>query len=184
MLTKTGIGLLKCLDDATMRIMGKLNLLLDFACDLGYTSRLVKFFKDKGITIRQLSYDLARLRLTYVLGVEKTDALLNNVSEILALVDNTRDLWKTCCIEVWVEENSSMRIKETALRKVNELCVYIRHGRRNRLIRKIAWIDQCHETAGITIPESVTRKCIDNSSSVDTIKARIIEFTMKMQGKQ
>jgi hypothetical protein len=71
MLMKTGIGLLKCLDDATMQIMRKLNLLLDFACDLGRTSRLVKFFKDKGITIRQLSYDLARLRLTYILGVEK-----------------------------------------------------------------------------------------------------------------
>ncbi|MEM1831956.1 MAG: hypothetical protein QXJ97_10560 [Desulfurococcaceae archaeon] len=164
--------------------MRKLNLLIDFICELGSTSRLIKFFKERNILLRQISYDLTRLRVSYDLNREQEHTLLSNVSNILTLVDNTRNLWKTCCIEVWVEENTNTRIKESKLSKIGELCTYVRPGRRNSLISKLTWIDQCNWPTGTPIPESITRKCIDNTYDINNIEKRIIDFIVKVKIKE
>lgn len=156
--------------------MKKLNLQLDFICELGNTSRLVKFFKERNILLRQISHDLARARIAFNLVEEHESALLNNVNGVLALVDSTRNIWKTCCIEVWVEENRDVGFKESAINKVNDVCIYVRPGKRNLLIRKLAWLDQCSWRPGIPIPESITRKCIDENSDASNIKKRIADF--------
>lgn len=161
--------------------MRRLNLLIDFICELGNTSRLVKFFKERNILLKQISYDLTRLRISYDLNKEQKYTLLNNISNILALVGNTRNLWKTCCIEVWIEENANTRIKESMLSKIGEVCIYIRPGRRNSLIRKLTWIDQCSWATGTPIPESITRKCIDNNYDINNIEKRIIDFIVKVK---
>ncbi len=167
-------------DELAKRVkMREINILIDFYTNLGNTSKLVKYLKDKGFSPRQTSYDSIRLRLEYPLS--QVDAsLLEKINAVLKTISETNNIWNTCCIEVWIEEENQREKNIPRVEKHGDLCIYIRPGSRGRIIRKLVWIAICSGIVKPPLPESTMRKCIENSraqSELKTISETIEKFT-------
>jgi hypothetical protein len=148
------------------------NILLDFYCTMGNTSKLSKFLRDRGLTVRHTDFDFVRLRFTRHVDHN----LLNVIEGIFKAVEEARGIWSSMCIEVWIEEDKGEKISSPLLRKQGEVCTYIRPGARARLIRKIVWLDLCKPHVVVPIPESAMRKCV---SAVDHDELARIATTIK-----
>lgn len=145
----------------------KLNMLIDFATDLGKTSKLVKVLRENGFSPQLLLYDIVRLKMEYHLIKSNVESVLNSVRNLNVLVVSWKNLWKVVCLEVWVE-GEGKGVQNTLL-EISDICVHSRHGKGGTVIKKLAWVKPCKWVSGGPIPESITRKCTDSVESLDSV---------------
>ncbi|MEM0217909.1 MAG: hypothetical protein QW425_00050 [Desulfurococcaceae archaeon] len=156
-----------------------LNVLVDLACNLGHTTRLAKILKNAGIDFRITSYDTLRVREKVFLSKSFEDAA-NKVLQVFDQIKNSKDLWNTACVEVWIESSSDHMVKPSII-KYDELCIYVRRGAKSKIVFKIAWIEPCKQVAGEPIPESITRFCFSDPNTITSIKNIVLKFTGSLQ---
>lgn len=152
----------------------ELNILVDFACSLGNTTRLAKILKDSGFSPRILTYDTLRLREKLILAEKSEEAILK-LDKILDKAKNTHHLWSTLCIEVWTEASLAYSIEPTIV-TYGDLCIYMRKGAGKKLVLKIAWLAPCKHMVGTIVPESFTRLCITSPGELDIVKQVVTGF--------
>lgn len=151
-----------------------LNLILDFVCSLGNTTRLAKSLRENGLSPRILSHDTIRIRERFRL-VDGGERSLNKLQELLDFVKLTHPLWNTTCVELWAEFSVEYRGEPVVL-EYNNLCIYARTGVNGRLVIKLAWIAQCRRLTGGSIPEGITRFCTTDPASLDKVKDKLLQF--------
>jgi len=155
------------------------NIILDLACEVGKTSKLLKVLKNSGFSPRLISYDSIRLRINYNLKTEGLGKVLSDILNISTLLKNLRDLWVVVCIETWVEELNGGKIV-SGMYRVGDVCVSVRRGRGNRVVKKLVLADQCRSIVRGLIPESLTRKCLESQENLDSVFSQIRSFIYEL----
>lgn len=162
-------------------VHAELNILVDFACNLGTTTRLAKTLKDSGFSPRILTYDTLRLRERLRLADKPEEAILK-LNTILDKAKNTHHLWSTLCIEVWTEISQACSVEPTLI-AYEDLCIYARKGAGRKLVLKVTWLTPCKHMVGTLVPESFTRFCTTDPSTLDTVKqvvSKLVEQLPKL----
>lgn len=155
------------------------NLLIDIACGMGNTSKLMKLLSTSNYQPKLISYNTIRLREK--IYISKPAEPLELVVSKLGVLDyllRLNELWSTACIETWIEVPRITHAQPVVLKHEN-LCIYIRMGARGRQIYKLAWLSPCRESTGSILPESTTRFCIQSTSTeaLHHAKSAILKFT-------
>lgn len=153
----------------------KLNILLDFACELGTLSKLVKVLKEEGFVPRIVAYNILRLRVSRSLSTSKIDHAISTIGRVASLINKTKGTWRILCIETWIEEFPGDP-RRGFIKRLNGVCVYVRPGTRKRVINKLVWSSICPEALESPIPESLTRVCVESPEETNSFLDKIREF--------
>lgn len=156
------------------------NILIDLECPIGSTTKLAKILKESGLNSQLISYNIIRLRLTEDIDNLRLGFFLSKVESILTIIYDLKNNWNVLCIESWIEEHVARRVTASKLVEIDNICMYFRSGPRNRVVYKIAWLDKCASASKSSIPESVTRLCIENTPSED-ISAKLAVVLNKIK---
>ncbi|MEM4717952.1 MAG: hypothetical protein QXE81_04235 [Desulfurococcaceae archaeon] len=156
------------------------NVLIDLECPIGSTTKLIKVLREKGLNTQLISYNIIRLRLTESIDKSRLNYFLDKVESLFTTIYDLRNNWNVLCIESWVEEDFVQRLFTSKLVEIDNTCIYLRPGSRNRVVYKIAWISKCSSTGGFTIPKSVSRLCIEKTLGED-IETKLITSLDKIR---
>jgi len=142
--------------------MEELNILIDFYCTMGNTSKLAKFLRERGFSIRQISYDALRMRERVSIEPARVQLIIERVKALSKTMEETMSMWNHACVEAWIEVHGRRRGENRRVISKDGVCIYVRPGVKGRTVYKVAWIDACREVVDQPIPESTTRKCIQS----------------------
>lgn len=155
------------------------NILVDFTCNFGNTTRLAKIFKNMGMSFKIVSHDVIRLRERFSLN-QSVESTVTKILSVLNQVKEHQTLWNTMCIEIWVEVSAEHPAQPSII-EYDGLCIYTRKGARNRTILKVAWLKPCKQITGELIPESITRLCTSDPNTITMVKNIISKFADSIQ---
>jgi len=105
--------------------MEELNILIDFYCTMGNTSKLAKYLRERGFSIRQISYDALRMRERVSIEPARVQLTIERVKALSKTMKETVSMWNHACVEAWIEVHGRRRGENRRVLSKDGVCIYL-----------------------------------------------------------